>query len=806
MKNDDPALRLKLDSEPAPDVGATRVITEAEQRELNQTWEKTVDKNLDTAAEVSGGTAGEHLHVETVDTPEFRSRLNNVNRRYQFLDQITEGGFGVIRKAKDRTLDREVIIKSLRKDFLHDPASIRKFIAEAKLNAQLDHPSIVPLYSLDGDDGDGLHLAMKFIDGITLKDFIVRLKVKYNLNRISQAEERSSLQHRLEYFIKVCQAIDYSHSRDIVHCDLKPDNIMIGAYGEVYVMDWGTATHPGKHRKGAIEGTPAYLAPETLIDGTVDPLADVFSLGMILFELVTLKRAVEGQSVGEIIGKIRSGNLEPLTHYMPYLRIAPGLKAIIAKAVAGCPKNRYQSVEDLAEDVRRFMFHEEVLAAPDGIFQRIARRMYNHRVQTFALISLVIVALASVTVWSFYRESVGTQNASEKIFRHIKFQINTDQQGAAIDRYFLNVQNILQTFASNLVLILENPPRHGYQGKIYSLRDFRGAVDAPKDYVYSSAYRCRISLDYPVYFTIAGAPRGDVIADATLRDLYQLRDIMRNLLLQSEPTLNVGGGLKRGDSNTLLIQNGAPVRRIFTILNDRTMISYPGSGDLDETRNPHDWLWYRQALATRKTTWGAFYLDTSGALLLPCATPLLTSSGQVLGVAGIDMSFEYIVGKLMALAQSEGDYTEKYLVNEVGRIVISSRQTRRGYVTGATPKMRSLPSFPYQSTLDRMIREGKEHQAVITVRNRRLLLSYAPVSSLGWYFVQVADLDRVMDLRQQSADDPAEFQARKQFNRYRENSRPVKELIERLRRPANPPGSSQPGSAATATPDSAPQP
>ena len=770
--------KVTTDTSLVEDLGATRVISLDEQDKLNTVWQKTVDKDLSAAADVSGGTAGEKLLIDSLDTPELRSRLNNVKRRYQFLEQFTEGGFGIIHKARDRTLDRVVIIKSMRPEMLNDHAAVKKFIAEAKLNAQLDHPAIVPLYSLDTDDENGLHLAMKFIDGITLKDYIVRLKVKYNLNRISQAEERRSLRQRLEVFLKIGQAIEYSHSRDIIHCDLKPENVMIGAYGELFVMDWGTATHPGKNRKGAVEGTPSYLAPETLIDGTVTHHSDVFSLGMILFELVTLKRAVEGVTVNEIVAKIRAGLFESTEHYMPHLRIQPSLKAIIAKAIDINPHHRYQSVSELVEDVRHFMFHEEISARPDNLLQQIARRMYHHRVKSLMLVAVVIMIFASLATWSFYRLSVASDTASLKIFRHIGFQIATDQQGAAIDKYFLHIQNILQTFSSNLVLMLEHPPRQSYTGPIYTPADFRNPQKAPRDYVYSPAYRYRVSLGYPVYFTIPDSK--PVNPDEQLRDLYQLRHLAKNLLIKSDPELRVMP-TTRQQINTLLLQQGAPARRLFAILNNGLIINYPGTGNLSENANPTDWPWYKQAVTQRKTTWGSLYVDDSGNLMLPCAAPLLNTQGKILGISAIDMSFEYISNKLMNFKISgAGGAVEKYLVNDQGKVVVSSVMGRVGFVTGASPRLRSLRPFPYQSELEKLIREKNSRQTVITDNNRRLLLSYSPITSLDWYFVQVAEFDRIMNLSEQALDE-AEQRTVDQFIEYRSENLPGQRLLKKFR-------------------------
>ncbi|MBN2642433.1 MAG: protein kinase [Victivallales bacterium] len=733
------------------DMEATRRISVYEREQIDTEWEKAMDGDLASAADTGSGTQGERLEVDAGDSPEFRSKLNDVNRRYKFLEKYAEGGFGIIYKAKDRTLDRVVIIKSLRQEYRDDEISVKRFISEAKLNAQLDHPAIVPLYSLDSDTEKGLHLAMKFIDGLTLKDYLVRLKVKYNLSRVTQPMERKSLRHRLEYFIKICQAVEYSHSREVIHCDLKPENIMIGSYGELYIMDWGTAAAPGIASTGTIEGTPAYLSPETLASGKTGRLSDIFSLGMILYELVTLKRAVDGESVQDIITNIRMGKFEPVEHYKRELKVQPGLKAIIHKSMAHHPCDRYQGVEDLAEDVRRFMFHEEVLARPDTPLQKIARRMYHNRVKSFGFLSILLLMMAGLTAFSFYREAKAGDEAGFKILRYIRFQNSTEAQANDIEKYFMHIQNLLRSYSSNLVFVLDNQFEDKYKGKIYSLEDFRKKSTQPNDLRYSKAYAGLISLNYPVYYAVKRV--NPKVLEKDIRKIYKLRGLSQSVILQSEPDMPLTSG-NREALLELMLNEGVAAKRLFVVLENGLFVTYPGSGDIRFEGDLLSWDWYSRAVSSRNIVWGRSYLSTNGEMMLPCATPLVNGSGQMLGVAGVDMDFKYIIRRLMYhISFQEG--IEKYIINENGQVVVSSIYSDYSSLTGATRKVNALRSFLYNDVLEEMKAAG-ERQVDKIIDGEKYTFSYAPIPSLEWNFVQIMKSDKLI------SSDPSRINAQEQ--------------------------------------------
>ena len=168
-------------------------------------------------------------------------KLTDINAEYKQGKVFAEGGQGIIREGLDLTLGRLVAIKTL-KTQPDDMFTRGQFLQEARVTAQLSHPAIIPIYSLNSDENDGLHLVMKLVDGKTLKSYLEQLDHEYRTVGIDQFDERKSLMYRLEIILRVCDALDYANSRNIMHCDLKPENILIGEFRETYIMDWALYT------------------------------------------------------------------------------------------------------------------------------------------------------------------------------------------------------------------------------------------------------------------------------------------------------------------------------------------------------------------------------------------------------------------------------------------------------------------------------------------------------------------------------------------------------------------------------------
>ena len=271
--------------------------------------------------------------------------------RYQLGARLGAGGMGEVVLATDTQIGRDVAIKRMR--VAASPAAVARFVREAKIQGKLDHPAIVPVHEL-GTDADGQpFFVMKRLAGTTLADVI--------------AAGETSRAKLLRAFADVCLAVELAHTRGIVHRDLKPANVMLGDFGEVYVLDWGVARITGETddaepasasgdgvatEVGAILGTPGYIAPEVFGGQVADARADVYALGCILFEILT-GAAMVGRSTDAFVEAPESAR-------HPALRasdrdIPPELDAVCVDATATDPAARLRSARACADRIERFL-------------------------------------------------------------------------------------------------------------------------------------------------------------------------------------------------------------------------------------------------------------------------------------------------------------------------------------------------------------------------------------------------------------------------------------------------------------------
>ena len=218
--------------------------------------------------------------------------------RYGLGKQIGRGGMGEVRLAHDMRVDREVAVKLMRPE-QRDPETIARFFREAHIQGRLDHPSIVPVHDLGTDRDGNPYFVMKRLTASTLAEVLTRRSTDQIIR------DKWPRRQLLARFVDVCLAVEFAHTRGVVHRDLKPANIMLGDFGEVYVLDWGLArviedsrrsqpihplpgeSGPGHTAVGAVLGTPGYMPPEQIRDASVDGRADVYALGCILYEILT---------------------------------------------------------------------------------------------------------------------------------------------------------------------------------------------------------------------------------------------------------------------------------------------------------------------------------------------------------------------------------------------------------------------------------------------------------------------------------------------------------------------------------------
>jgi serine/threonine-protein kinase len=264
---------------------------------------------------------------------------------------LGEGGMGIVQLGTQRALGREVALKTLRKDKRSD-AAVSRLVREAVVTGSLEHPNIVPVYDLSLDEGGAPVLAMKRVEGSTWSE---RMRDEEGVRRRFGASDL--LEWNLRTLASVCQAVHFAHSRGVVHRDLKPENVMVGEFGEVYVVDWGIAVRIGDARQtdpraGTIVGTPAYMAPEMVLGQVVSPRTDVYLLGAILFEILTGRAPHDVP--GGMIDLVRSVLASP-----PEVPAGapPALAALARACMQRDEKDRPQSAEDVRRSLEEFLRH-----------------------------------------------------------------------------------------------------------------------------------------------------------------------------------------------------------------------------------------------------------------------------------------------------------------------------------------------------------------------------------------------------------------------------------------------------------------
>ncbi|MBR0459549.1 MAG: protein kinase [Victivallales bacterium] len=671
---------------------------------------------------------------------DFRRTLEQSGKRYRIQKMIGEGGFGRIFLAKDLTLGRDVVIKSLKENHLKHDKSVRMFISEARLNAQLDHPAIVPIYSLDTDSNDGLHLAMRLVNGIDLKEYLKRCREKAHTEKITSRHYERSLQVRLEYFLKVCDAIEYCHARGIIHCDLKPENIMLGQNGEVYVMDWGIACPEGTNRKGRVEGTPAYMAPETIEMGATTPQVDVFALGMILNELVTLRKAVSGADSKEIIAKIRSGEFEPSTPSIHGLKISSALQAIIEKARAVEPEERYSSVKELSSDIRHWLFQEEVSALPDTPFQKVMRFLFHHRYATALILVGTLCVSAMLALYGAHRQQCVASHVTNEMMRRLKVQIDTEALASDIDNKLLRIREQLKGLTTSQLIEQNAPEQYTDQSRFYLSEEFAPDSPNPPPNLLETPFYCqKISFQDAAYFKPDDMPR-----EALLPFVRHLRSSRRQGLTILSDSMDDAEDIRDFTSEAMFqrfCEKGALVRHITYVLENGVAMRYPGM--YEKVASPNEflrhWLQEKMASGIQNILWSPPYADSSEHSVIACWLPLRTVQGKDIGVVGFELCYHKMLQPIIQKVQEEQFKTSYYLLDKEGHQIFTSDMPdfMKCVKHICQNTLDTIPDFPYPEWLPR-VKENVMPQFIGRLHNGQLVrVSIAKIPQADWTLVRV---------------------------------------------------------------------
>ena len=380
---------------------------------------------LDPLLDATSTTAREQMRLD----PTVRSGRQSATAQAEYRDLRfhAAGALGEVFLARNAELNRDVALKFLKPGRNRDSESLRRFLREAEVTGRLEHPGVVPIYALGTDETGSPCYAMRFIRGATLHDAIDAFHAARQSDK--NASERSlALRELLNRFVSICNTVAYAHSRGILHRDLKPRNVMLGKYEETLVVDWGLAKPferdesaqsagedtltPGSSPAGngpdtptvGVVGTVAYMSPEQAEArwDLVGPASDLFSLGAILYTILTGQVPYRGAAHAEILQRVKRCEFPRPREVKP--EVPRALEAVCLKAMAANPAQRYGTALELAADVKRWLGDESVTAYKEPMAARMRRwaRRHQRLVTGGAAAAVVgIIALAAlVTVVS----------------------------------------------------------------------------------------------------------------------------------------------------------------------------------------------------------------------------------------------------------------------------------------------------------------------------------------------------------------------------------------------------------------------
>jgi len=372
---------------------------------------------------------------------------------------LGEGGVGLVLKGYDSNLGRDVAVKIIKPQMCKKRNTLERFVREARTTAQIEHPNIVPVHEMGINSDWGLYFTMKKLIGEDFRKILLKLKVGE-----SEYQNKYSLSRLLNIFTDVCNGIAYAHSKGVMHRDLKPDNIFIGNFGEVLIIDWGlvrkinlkdavyklnnatdeevnididASTNPNLTMDGHVSGTPYYMSPEQAKgeNNSIDHRSDIYTLGIILYEILTLKLPFEGHDVKSLIKRVVDGKYLPPRKAGSKRKIPIELEAICLKAMSYYPENRYQRVEDLLKDIYNYFDHFPVSVIQHSIFNRFWKLCLRNKLLFVGLSAVLFTSLIGFSlhqVTTYVKYNVLYDSANQHIEKSISELRNADKLLAAL--------------------------------------------------------------------------------------------------------------------------------------------------------------------------------------------------------------------------------------------------------------------------------------------------------------------------------------------------------------------------------------
>ena len=329
---------------------------------------------------------------DELDTPRFIGD-------FRIVREIGRGGMGVVYEAIEESLDRRVALKVLPQHLSLTPRQIERFRREASAVAKLQHPGIVPVHSVGEDQGTHW-FAMEYIAGRSLAELIEQRPGPSE--SLGLSSEFGASGEAADVAAQVAEALEFAHAHGVIHRDVKPHNLMIDDSGKARLVDFGLAKDLGSTQlsnTGDFVGTPHYASPEMAEGREIDARSDVFSLGVVLYELLSGQRPFEAESPQLVLRRICESDAAPLRRVNS--RIPRDLETIVHKAIEKKPERRYASAGAMAADLRRFLRHEPIEARPLSVWGKSVRLARRHRYLSLTAAMLLVAAAISFAVFKY---------------------------------------------------------------------------------------------------------------------------------------------------------------------------------------------------------------------------------------------------------------------------------------------------------------------------------------------------------------------------------------------------------------------
>ncbi len=306
--------------------------------------------------------------------------------KYEIIEEIGRGAMGIVYKALDPDINREVAIKTIRFDMLSDGSEkeemMRRFIREAQAVGKLEHSNIITIYNV-GREGDSTYIVMQYIEGKSLQEIL------------SSGKKYSSVEI-VKLITCLCSALGYAHKRGVVHRDIKPANILIDNDGNPFLVDFGVALVEMSTMTlaGTIAGTPSYMAPEQVMGKNVGSQADIFSLGVILYEILTGKRPFDGDHITTVVYKIINEKPSPLSR--ANRSIPEMFERVVTKALEKDPGKRYKNCRDMAVDLQQEtqIFDKNITVNLGKDFPKSIRKKRRWKAWLLSSVLILMVSIA----------------------------------------------------------------------------------------------------------------------------------------------------------------------------------------------------------------------------------------------------------------------------------------------------------------------------------------------------------------------------------------------------------------------------